>query len=476
MKRVLEYTTILLLSVAIGCSSCTNESNGESDATDNAVITLTLKMPQTASTRSISPTDENLIDEVDVLALIEKNSKWVLDYKATKVQKSVSGNILTVKAKVRELPVPQRFVVLANSSSQLTLAAPVQGERIEDIEERLICAAGSGVWPANTNESSDFIPFPMYALTDAGTISANDNHTIGTYPMIRMVARIDVSLDAGISNFVLTEAYLFNYTTAGYISYFKSDFNLTPVIAVRTPAVPAAGDHSGFPVLRTNPYAAHNGEITRTIYTFESEAITTEAGKTRKTALVIGGSYTSGTTSYYRIELKTDDDQSDNISSGVLRNHLYNVKVRSVTGQGYDTPEEAYQGKSRLTTQVVAWNLADQNVVIDRQYNLTVSCDEFSCSATGEQIMIVAATDYDDAGSGFPEGVWVAEQDVAYEPEVAAGNGWITFSDISGTNGDLERTIGVTASPNNTGAERSAMFFVKAGHLTKIIRISQPHL
>lgn len=479
----------MLLTATIGLSSCIKDTYLGDNASDDTTIVLNLMMSNSTSSRAIEIADENTIHEVNVLSLIENASgKWVYEYTPQVISQSVNTDkILTIKARVRGMSVKQQFVVLANSAAELTNAAPEPGEDIDVLEERLICKTGNGVWPALTSNTGQFVAFPMYARTTGYLIEEKTNEVIGIYPMIRMVARIDVSLHSSLTDFNLTDAYVFNYKTEGYVSYFNSGFDASLLPPrVTWPGVPETDDNNGSSILNSEAYKAEDNAIIRSIYIFESDAITDESDMEKKTALVIGGyileppSRVSSIIKpldpiyyYYRIDLKTDDDASENISSGILRNHLYNVVVKEVAGIGYDTPEEAYKGGKRLTATITKWNCADQNVILDKQYSLIVDKDELSFGADGGQMDIVATTDYSRTDQGYLSGIQIDEAEIVYKPAVSSENRWLTLSDVSGTNDDLVRTIGFVAADNFNGAQRSAEVYIKAGNLKKKISITQ---
>ena len=474
MKRVLRYIAFLAATV-LALSSCVVENepgSGEGDAS----VSLVLKLPYTTRAISPEPGDESQISTVDVLAFTQVNGEWVYDYQLKNITKKVEGNDMTITGTARSKESAQVFVILVNASSQLADANPVRNEKMSVIENRIVASAGgAGEWPARINGTGTFTPFPMYGRTDARVVGPAAN-TIGDptpYPIIRMVARIDVTLKSDIDNFVLEEACLFNYKTAGYVSYGNSDFNTTAKAAT-TPAVPASGDHTGDPVKEPTVYYSSDkavdsrGVIQYSIYTFESPAIITEAGKTTGTALVIGGYYGNQTTkkTYYRIDLKTTDDASSRISSGILRNHSYAVEIQSVGAEGDDRAIDAYLGGARLTAEVVAWNDTSQNVIGDKQYSLTVSEDDFIFSHTGDNATLTAKTDYNRTDEGFPAGIQFKQSEVTY----GSDSGWIT---IGGATGSLMSTISLSATANTGNTARTAKIYVRAGNFTKVINVTQ---
>lgn len=487
MKRIFNHITGSAVVLMLAFSACMKD-DAPTGTDENASVQLTLKLPGTGSgtyTRSITPTpgEENQIDAIDVLAFVDYGSGYVYDYTATNINKTTTpgSNDITVTATVKAMSQPQKFAILANSSVELAAAGIIRGMSLATVDSKIVSTTGGGEWPAKINGSSTFTPFPMYAITDPNTVSATSNTPIGPYNMLRMVARIDVALKASISNFALEEACLFNYKTAGYVSYGNSPTSATPNFHVTAPAVPTSGNHSGNPIKApVNMYAADtNGEIKCSIYPFESEAITTDAEKITKTALVIGGYYNGASSlSYYRIDLKDDADlTSGYISSGILRNHLYKVEVQSVNSNGYPSPEDAYVGSSQLTAKIATWDLADQSILINGQFYLKVEPDGdgvFHKSVLGDtKTTILAQTNYNITSQGFAAGIYINDE-IIYTPPVGLSNRWLQLTNVTGSNGSLDRKfileIDRTKVPSTT-QPHVATVWVKAGNLSKAINI-----
>lgn len=462
--RILKYFALISVLLVLVCG-CVKDVTTGGDA-DQATLTLNLILPAGAmETRSIaaepSPTGENRIDDVAILALTKRGEEWVYDYQAELISKTLSGSNLTVMARVRGTSDPQQFVVLANASSELTADPPIRYEKISDIEDRLVCSTGGGEWPANNNNDGNFKPFPMYVRTGDQTIT--EDKTISTFQLLRMVARIEVGLKTGLNNFELAEACLFNYKTAGYVSYANSGLVGT---AVTVAAVPTDGEHTGTPILEpTVMYAASSNKIQSSIYTFESPAIISDADKKTGTALVVGGYYnSSGTKSYYRIDFK-----EGTTPLALLRNHSYNVVIQAVTGEGYTTPKGAYLGEARLSAKVEKWSDADQDVIFDGQYKLKVSKDNFVIPAAGGDVELTAETDYfPTKDQGFDSGLKIS---------VPAGySSWLDADIINRTviDGVETGTVQINVKPNaSTTTVLEGEVHVSAGNMTKIINVKQ---
>ena len=78
-------------------------------------------------------------------------------------------------------------------------------------------------------------------------------------------------------------------------------------------------------------------------------------------ALIIGGGYRGGATTYYRVDF---------VSGGglvnVLRNHLYRVNIMGVSGPGESTPEEAYRSLAmRMDVEIMDWVQDTQETFFD---------------------------------------------------------------------------------------------------------------
>ena len=465
MKNRLISISILTL-IALFPHSCVSEKIVDGPQSSEEVpVEFTVNIPYMApETRSMIITEESKVSTVDVLAFYnDGNGQYRYGYTAPSVSRNINGSQLTETVKAKNYTLPQQFVVLVNASDELAAAGIILNELLPSAMNKIVCASGNGEWPAHNNGSPTFKEIPMYAKTDPQVVS-EATPSIGTFPLIRMVARIDIRLKSNITNFELTQAMLFNYKTAGYVAYDFSAFD--PDIPAATVAtVPAAGDHSGDPIKApTVTYLASTasdplGEVIRSIYTFESPRFT-EANRLKGTAVVVGGKYNGSlTTTYYRINLLTTDDDDPSyayISSHILRNHSYDVEIQSVGGPGENTPIDAYLGSVKLVAKILEWNNALHNVEIPNPYTLMVDKDHLYFPGTGGSQTFVVITDYPDG--------W----DIVDLPS------WITVSPSSGSaNHPSGAILTVDVDPLSSLPMRSDTFGVRAGNLTKTIRVSQ---
>lgn len=423
--KYIPLQIVLIAALIWSLSSCIEEKDGISTPDGELMVKFTVNMP--GGTRSLedNPDKEYTIETIDVLAFVENgNGDLVYTYAATNItQTSGTGTDVTVTARVKGYAQQQQFMVLVNASDELIAAGPIRGRKLVDVANLIVCNAGDGEWPAHNNGTGDAKALPMYGKTVPQVIT-NATGSIGTYPLVRMVSRIDVTLAAIVNNFKLVNASLFNYKKAGYVSYEQSGFNAAalPHPVATIPAVPASGDHSGDPILEPTVFFSADytndarGEILRSIYTYESPAIVTDANKTTGTALVIGGYYGGDNSKlvYYRVDIKTTDDTSDNISSGLLRNHHYKVQIQSVSNKGYPTAIEAYKGAKAIdfAVKVIPWG--EVAVPLPYAVKRPANCYLISPDDGSFNIPIFGQIDRAKADGGLP-GAWANNTKLAAE-------------------------------------------------------------
>jgi len=361
MKLNHIYLTVMV--AALLFSACSNELQLGQGNAEEVPVQLTLAMSSADNQqRSITLSEESEVDHVDVLAFYKDGSDFRYAYKATNIRLEPSGANLKITATVKGYSSEQMFLIFTNSSAELAAVTIPAGERLENVVDKITCAAGNGEFPARINGTGSFKYIPMYAKTTPQVITKSTGN-IGIFPMLRMVARINVKLKSTITNFELKCAALYNYKKAGYVAYDFSTFN--GVDKVTAAAVPSVGNHSGTPILE--PTIWHNAVanvIDNSIFTYESPAFT-EADRLTGTAVVIGGFYGGNTSKlvYYRINLNlgASGDYPDGMD--ILRNHSYNIEVQSVAEPGAETGIDAYIGKAKVNVHisVLPWMIIDIN-------------------------------------------------------------------------------------------------------------------
>lgn len=206
--------------------------------------------------------------------------------------------------------------------------------------------------------------------------------------MMRDVARVDVRVEERLhtsETFVMRSVYIYKPSTS--ICHIPDDVTVAetlddfghPYMYAHTPTLDGAND-----VWYRWDYEEQvddNGVFEAKCYIPEGETVmagrNNGAGKpfdvnhTNRPAVIVGGYYNaSKTMSYYRIDFCNGEGKLVDI----LRNHLYDIHVRSVLGPGEPTPDEAYESnKISLVAEITDWCMVDNDVMFEGAEWITVS-------------------------------------------------------------------------------------------------------
>ncbi len=423
------------------------------------------------TTRSLTGDDEAYIGSIDVLAFLQEGSGYRYSYQARGTYDASAGSFTTV---IRQYAQPQVFVIVANASDAVVSARLTQQDNLDEALERLIIVS-EGEWPAKTNGSNSFTPLPMYVKTTPVMVTG-PSQTFGPYKLLRMLARIDISLSAlASSHFKLTEVMLYNRMTAGYVAYEDSNWDAAgeKVRSAWIPPFIPGTEEKPQALLPSVTYRVPPADsLIRSLYTFEAKGAT---DKTEATAIVIGGNYAadgnpseSGEISYYRIDIHTPQTPSGYVSQDMLRNHIYQIAILSFSGKGSPTPDEAFFQSPLIETTITPWNLAQVNTVFDGQHQLRLSKDKIAAGNEEINTLLEILTDYTGTGTGLPDGIYISG--ISYP---SGGAGWLNISNETGGNGSLSRSVRLYASSNGSGQVRSATFTVTAGNLRYLFNVTQ---
>ena len=94
------------------------------------------------------------------------------------------------------------------------------------------------------------------------------------------------------------------------------------------------------------------------LYSFPNQ-VANPGEKDDKTTCLIVGLATSGGTTYHRVNISAEEAMQD-----LKRNNAYRLTIRSVSGDGAGTEEEAYTGGiNNLNYQINYWNLDDDGLI-----------------------------------------------------------------------------------------------------------------
>ncbi|MFV0325159.1 MAG: fimbrial protein [Bacteroides xylanisolvens] len=243
------------------------------------------------------------------------------------------------------------------------------------------------------------IDLPMHGFMNDVNIRKESANSEITIPVLRSVSAAQIMVKAvqkdddyttsALSNFDLRSFYVFFQADSGRVapkleSYKaplpdKSDLNITrsvkDISLLEKPQV----------IDVKHPDSVFNETPVTTLpplYFYENKAWTptgydlpTEANNYATTRLVVGGVYDNMLDSkgnpkvtYYRIDFAKDDNIID-----ILRNNKHIFSIESVSGPGYDTPEQAATGVPiNITVNVIEWDNNFGYVLFDRENHFYV--------------------------------------------------------------------------------------------------------
>ncbi len=462
---------LLILFFLVGCISCIDDRTAPTPsvvASDSDEVAMKLEIqlpPATQTTYGVSAATETNIEEITLLVFeVDETDpsapveSFAYLAQARNIQDNGSADRKTFEATVYKKERKQRFVLLANAADEMDqLGNIAQGTLKESILGSVVCHRQEG-W--DTGSTTAFTSFPFWGESDLLVIGESVP-VIETIPMLRMLARIDVSVtDEPVQKiFEITSVHLYNRKSCGRVAPDADNVlqnkainvslpatNLTTIKGPQEFAVPAEEKHA----------------FIRSIYTFESPAVGTPD---EATCIVIGGVYGEDTQpTYYRVDF-VDTDESGNVTGykNILRNHLYRVNISDVKGSGHGGPDEAFNAKAEnITVEVVEWDEGTMSdVVFDGQYLLSVDPGEITLSREAQQgIGVKAYTDY-------PSG-WTATIDNSNYP-------WITL--VSGSSEGVANVISslyfdIEENPDAANS-REAIIKITAGRLTYNVKVIQ---
>lgn len=459
--RVLFCALFALAFLFLQACSEESELNKKDTGEEGTEVILSLatgksRPAASPSTYGLSMNEEVEISTVDVLSFLDDGSGTYY-YEKTGSAQSQGGN--EFKLRIGNHDKKQRFVVLANANAALTGLSFAPTDDLEDALQKLERTI-TGEWAGNS--------IPMYASTSA--IKA-DTLTRINATLIRMLARIDVSVKSGIG-FQLTNARLYNIPLNGRIAHSEAaaDWDATN-LKVLNPTLPVSAQKKEKPGTVFPADAA--GIIRREIYTFEAG---TPVNRDNATALVVGGLYgypaNTTDTTYYRIDIPvfSGGTEQPNTLGIILRNHLYDIEIQSVQAKGSATPDEAFYTYANLTSQIKDWDLGDiDEALFLGVNNLRVSQALFTLANNGESNQrLDISTSYDEGWEA-----WLVPQEAS---------DWLTFTpapnasrnpDFSGVT-TTEANLLFNALVNNSGQDwRHAALKIRAGNLVKYIDFFQ---
>ncbi|MDR2389801.1 MAG: FimB/Mfa2 family fimbrial subunit [Tannerellaceae bacterium] len=420
---------------------------------------LTPSPPETRATPN--PVDEGAVTGVFILLFEHTASGKVYRHRIS--AESLSTISPTEKKFYARLPKgTYDLVVLANATDILASSNLVAGTLKEEALSSLV-DTHPGAWDKAT--------IPMWGQVDNQLIDeATDFTGANAILMIRMLAKVELVVSekaAGTNqtNFLFTDIRLYNYSSQGRLtpnpSFWSEDQKATQ------PSPPASGYGT-----KSYPHDEPARFESRIFYTYEAPAGGGGQALATNTCMVIGGRYRGGDLSYYRVDFIHPGPPLTYLP--LLRNHCYQVTITEVLGEGFPTPEMAFENVSApMLTGVVQWSEGGmKEVTADDQGLLEVSSGSFRLP--NYALNWDSPTNKLTIRTSVPGG-WTIEKITDQNSTVDAAAPWLTISELSDS-GTAPKDVYLYTENNTTGAERRAWVYIRAGRLSFRVSVSQQEL
>jgi hypothetical protein len=425
----------------------------------DAKVSFSLMLPFRMQTRALTESDENAILSVRLLMFKEINGvkTYCLGVNGNNIQ---SGSI---SQKMFEATLPTGrydIVVLANAQDIIDNSSISLGDTKENI---LGALAVTNVDKWNKNS------IPMWGRIDGLTIDAatglSSNHAV---EMIRMLAKIDVEIASPVTaDFALADVRLYGYSSQGALVPDMSCWS-TGNFALAPTQPSAAGGYApvSMPLVFDDGDGVTADGCRQMIYICEAPA-GDGTNLAANTCLVIGGRYKGGAVTYYRIDF-IGTESGRKIFLPLLRNNYYQVKVVSVSSNGYATPEGALAAPPvNMETVLLSWTGNGLNhVVFDGHYMLGVSTGRLELPADPQTIRM--AGNKLTVMSTVPGG-WTVEK-ITDQSDMPGTAGWLTLYSATPTaTGELF----VCVTENTSSVERTGYIHIRSGKLQYRVEVVQ---
>lgn len=445
-------------------------------------VTISMVVPASSQqgSRALTDAQEAEVREVDILVF---DNTGILTERAAGVDiEDVNTTAGVVVKRFRTNLMRARDVTLMmmiNSRQQIDAAGVQIGTTtVDDIRALRVDIAAAG-WNADP-ASPTYRPIPMWGVREHLDIDNNALALDGANGIraVRMLARVNVRLDGSIApeKFTLGSVHLYNSNSAASLVPLDS--------ATPTPNVPA-----GAAALGPIRYAAGPTSLINTIYMAEArrgDAPTSTSGDFLKNpCIVVGGWYGSATDmTYYRVDFA--EKTNGNLGYlDILRNHSYNVAIRSVAGPGKRTPDEAFHSiPKNIEAGVVKWNDNEiSGIIFDGVNLLAVSPSRLELPSDASEPAYASSLRIitDVAQVGSTPGGWTAKifKDREGTAQFTPAEKWLSMTP-TGASGNYPDgdTAAMEYLKNETGAPRTAYVHISAGRLTYVVEVVQsaePH-
>lgn len=380
-------TAVVMLFTVSGCSDSDLVSFPSTPVSAGADVAVgfVLNIPSATLSRGVarlSVDPERLITNARVLVFEKESDTYQYRYMADARSLQTGEDNLT-RFDVRMLASEKdvAILVVANYGDAFDNYAPATDASPEQVKKEIV----------RTFDSQMDGDLPMYAeLERKGGITTTSLELNAT--MLRAIARVDVVKDlvAESEAFVLTDVFIFRANSSLQIAPDADALSSGDWI-VHTSSVPSSSS------MNMAPYSKESevydpGEITG-LYLPESMPVDL-SDRGDATCVVIGGYYADDAglaeprKSYYRSDFNST--LSGHPFGQVLRNHIYQIKIKKVATRGYSTPEEAAANTTmNMITEVQPWSDFVTDMWFDGQHHLGISTRNVVLSFLSADIQVV---------------------------------------------------------------------------------------
>ena len=388
IKLIKSWTLVCLVLLGVCLNSCAfEESKSLSvDSAEDALVTFAINTSSSA-TPSAFASDYSLESEVKDVSVLVFNTDNTFYYTANGV--NIKNENRSTKTFDVRLPTGTwHLMVLANARTQKgTLSELKEGMSLDKaVEKLLIHRKKEKKW----NPSASDFCVPMWGNIAMQTIDENTSSI--EVSLVRMLAKVEVTLAESVKNFELTSVSLYNYYTQGKIipTNYEDACWTSGHIDNTYPSVDSHWEKEKGPL----SYPAINNACVGLIYTFEAEKGTKE-NHINNTCLVIGGKYKEQQTeTYYRVDFANYNGMQVANYLDVLRNHNYEVDILGVSSSGFIDKEDALESTVvNITATVTPWiDMMCENVIYCGAYYMAFSTRSLQFKERGEKLEVIIHT------------------------------------------------------------------------------------
>ncbi len=489
LERKINLAFCLLASLSLlffaACSDVNDLDGSSFNGKGESLVSMSVRLPNGSTpdkaTRALTSTDENHIKEIDVLLFKNNKFEYIARCNESDITSGTDEKMKTFTVKLKHGTYD--LAIIANARTAVN-AADFQGKtKAEAVALLTESMPTDGKWIASP-AATGYKPIPMWGDLgkDKTAVTIQENTSITDIKLLRMMARVDVTITA--DNFKLSSVYVYQYHKTGAIAPLDANLDAATKTKAEKPTLPGSVVTTEGPLEYIGNGVVTDKSCSTEIYLFESQNLKndgTAKGLLERTCVVVGGKFGTDTEdSFYRVDFSSGSGTKQQFLN-ILRNHKYMFHITKVAGPGYPDKETAYQSEPfNIEAEVLEWNDADMNeIIFNGQYYVSFSGKEMHFDPWGDALNtheITVKTNVSDfalfdfvntAGVGgswteSPKGTWSNEHFT------------VKFTEKSSSGDNKEYTI--TAEAKETAEDdvaREITFNMKGANLSAALKVTQ---